>query len=136
MDKERIIEKNWKLYKLNLIIDKTATDLHHILWQMNKDKYNVKAKENIVRIPRREHIALNNYFGKIQEARGQLIKVFELVKPVLSPWVREVLDTVLFKTDDEMFYIPEVLKNGRNKKKRMERWEWCMQELNTDEGKL
>ena len=123
MDKERIIEKNWKLYKLNLIIDKTATDLHHILWQMNKDKYNVKAKENIVRIPRREHIALNNYFGKIQEARGQLIKVFNLVKPVLSPWVREVLDTVLFKTDDEMFYIPEVLKNGRNKKKRMERWE-------------
>lgn len=115
IDNDRIVEKDWKLYKLNLIIDKTATDLHHILWQCNRNKYNVNADVNKVRIPRREHIALNQFFWKIQEARGQLIKVFELVKPVLSPWVRNELSTILYKTDDEMFYTPEVLKWKKHK---------------------
>lgn len=116
IDKDRIVEKNWKLYKLNLIIDKTATDIHHILGQCNKNKYNVNADVNKIRMNKREHVALNQFFQHIQEARGQLIKVFEIVKPVLSPWVRNELSTILYKTDDEMFYTPEVLKWKKKKK--------------------
>jgi hypothetical protein len=48
-------------------------------------KYNTNADENKVRISDREHIALNNFFRDKQDPRSQLLKVFELVKPVLSP---------------------------------------------------
>jgi hypothetical protein len=47
--------------------------------------------------------------------------VFNLVKPVLTPWVRRELHTILELTDDEMFYIPEVLLWYKQKKKRQER---------------
>jgi hypothetical protein len=43
--------------------------------------------------------------------------VFDLVKPVLSPWVRKELYTILYQTDDDMFYIPELLKWKQKKKK-------------------
>lgn len=113
---DRIVEKNWKLYKLNLIIDKTATDLHHLLGQKYKNKYNVNVEQNKVRIPRRKHVALNQFFQDKQSPREQLIEVFNLVKPVLSPWVRNELYTILELTDDDMFYIPEVLKWKKKKK--------------------
>lgn len=38
---DKIIEKDWKKYKLNLIIEKTATDLHHIMWLKYRNQYNV-----------------------------------------------------------------------------------------------
>jgi hypothetical protein len=39
------------------------------------------------------------------------------VKQVLTPWVRRELYTILYETDDDMFYIPELLKWKRKKKK-------------------
>lgn len=65
---------------------------------------------------RREHIALNNYFGNKQNPREQMQKVFETIKNVLSPGVRRELYTILYEADDEMFYIPELLKNKKKKK--------------------
>jgi hypothetical protein len=42
--------------------------------------------------------------------------VYEIVKTVLTPWVRRELYTILYETDDEMFYIPELLKWKKKKK--------------------
>ena len=86
-------------------------------------KYNTNAEENKVRISRRKHIALNQFFGDKQSPREQLIEVFNLVKPVLTPWVRNELHTILELTDDEMFYIPEVLKWNTTKQKKKKKSE-------------
>lgn len=114
----RIVEINGVQRKLNRVIDKTATDLHHIMGQCNKHLYNVNIDENKIRMERREHIALNNYFRDKQNPREQLKKVFETVKTVLSPWVRRELYTILYEADDEMFYIPELLKWKKKKKQK------------------
>ena len=131
---DRILNFDGKLYRLQAVVDKTATDIHHLIWKKFRHQYRTNANENKVRINRRKHIALNAFFWDKQNPREQLLEVFNLVKPVLSPWVRHELSVIL-NCDDDLFYIPEVL-NGRNKKKRTERWEQCMQELNTDERKL
>ena len=112
----RIVEINWVQWKLNRIVDRTATDLHHIMWQCNRGLYNVNIDQNKIRMPRREHIALNNYFGNKQNPREQLKQVYETVKWVLSSWVRKELYTILYEADDEMFYIPELLKWKKKKK--------------------
>jgi len=111
----RIVEINWVQWKLNRVIEKSATDLHHIMWRCNKHLYNVNIDENKIRMERREHIALNNYFRDKQNPREQLKKVFETVKQVLSPWVRRELYAILYEADDEMFYIPELLKWKKKK---------------------
>lgn len=114
----RILVVNWVQYKLNRIIEATATNLHHIMWKCNKMKYNVNIPENIVEMNEREHVALNNFFKDKQNPREQLQKLFEIVKPVLSPWVRNELYTILYQTDDEMFYIQELLKWKQKQKKK------------------
>lgn len=114
----RIIEINWTQRKLNRVIDKTATDIHHIMGQCNKHLYNVNIDENKIRMPRREHVALNNYFWDKQNPREQLKKVYETVKTVLSPWVRRELYAILYEADDEMFYIPELIKWKKKKKQK------------------
>ena len=107
---DRVITVDGIEYRLQRLIEKTATDIHHIIGKCNRMKYNTNAEENKVRISRREHVALNQYFKDKQDPRQQLLQVFNLVKPVLSPGVRRELHTILELTDDEMFYIPEVLK--------------------------
>ena len=62
---------------------------------------------------------MNAFFGDKQSPREQLLEVFNLVKPVLSNWVRTELSTILTMTDDEMFYNEEVL-HGKNKWKKRE----------------
>jgi hypothetical protein len=64
---------------------------------------------------------LNQFFGDKQNPREQLKEIFNLVKPVLSPWVRKELYTILEQTDDEMFYIPEVLLWYKRKMKKKEK---------------
>lgn len=113
----RIVEINWVQWKLNRIIDKTATDIHHILWQKYKHLYNVNIEDNKIRMGRRKHVALNNFFWDKQSPREQFQDVYEIVKNVLSPWVRQELYTILYEADDEMFYIPELLKWKKKKEK-------------------
>lgn len=112
----RIVEINGTQWKLNRVIDKTATNLHHIMGRCNKHLYNVNIDENLIRMSEREHIAFNNYFGNKQNPREQLKKVFETVKTVLTPGVRRELYTILYETDDSMFYIDELLKWKKKKK--------------------
>lgn len=107
---DKIIEKDGKKYKLNLIIDKTATDIHHILGQKYKTQYNVNIDQNKIRIPRKDHIDYNNFVKDKQNPREAMQKLYEMCKQVLTPGVREIMETVLYKTDDDLFYIPELLK--------------------------
>ena len=111
-----ITDDNWVQYKLCKIIDKTAQDIHHIMWKCNRNKYNTNIEQNKVKISRRLHVALNWFFGDKQNPRDQLKQVFEIVKPILSPWVRNELYTILYECDDEMFYITELLKWKKKKK--------------------
>lgn len=120
----RILSINGVQYKLNRLIDKTETDIHHLIGKKYRMKYNTNEEENKVRISRREHIALNNYFWDKQSPREQLLKVFNLVKPVLSPGVRNELYTILELTDDEMFYIPNILKCLKQKSKKKSEQDW------------
>lgn len=117
---ERVVEINGTKYRLNKIVDKTATDIHHILWQRYKNIYNVNVEENKMRILRKDHIDYNNFVKDKQNPREALQKMYEMCKQVLTPWVKDILETVLYKTDDELFYIPEVLKNGKHKRKKRE----------------
>lgn len=112
----RIVEINWVQRKLNRVVEKTATDLHHIIGRCNRHLYNVNIDQNKIRMERRKHIALNNFFWADQNPRDQLKDVFEIVKNVLTPWVRRELYTILYDTDDSMFYIPELLKWKKKKK--------------------
>ena len=132
--RDRILTIDNVNYRLLKCIDKTATNLHHIMWKCNRQKYDTEIPENKVRISEREHDALNRFFKDKQNPRDQLRKVFDLVKPVLSAWVRHELEIIL-NCDDDLFYIPELLKKKKNGKQRIQRWELSMQELNTDDKK-
>lgn len=113
----RIVEINWVQWKLNRVVDKTSKNIHHILWQKYKHLYNVNIPENKILMEERKHIALNNFFWDKQSPREQFQDVFEIVKNVLSPWVRQELYTILYEADDSMFYIPELLKWKKRKEK-------------------
>lgn len=112
--RDRIITLDNVNYRLLRVIDKTATNLHHIMGRCNRQKYNTNIPENLVRISEREHDALNRYFKDKQNPRDQLRKVFELVKPVLSAGVRHELEVIL-SCEDDLFYIPELLKWKKKK---------------------
>ena len=40
------------------------------MWQCNKHLYNVNIEQNKIRMERREHVALNNYFKDKQHLEG------------------------------------------------------------------
>ena len=114
---DRILNFDGKLYRLQRVIDKTETDIHHLIGRKYRQKYNTNAEINKVRINRRKHVALNAFFWDKQSPREQLLEVFNLVKPVLSLWVKQELEIILNQTTDDLFYNEEVLKNGKHKKK-------------------
>lgn len=113
----RIVEINGTQRKLNRVISKTDVDLHHIMGQCNKHLYNIWIEQNKIKLPRRKHVALNNFFGNKQDPREQLKDVYEIVKNVLSPEIRRELYTILYEADDNKFYIPELLKGKKKTKK-------------------
>lgn len=104
-----------ELYRYHKFIDKDAKSIHHIMGRMNRIKYNTNIELNKVLMDDREHRNLNAFFKDKQNPRDQLKKVFEIVKPVLSPGVKQELEIILSCPDD-LFYIPELLKNGKKRK--------------------
>jgi len=117
MEELNEIEIRGTRYRLMRIIDKTSTNIHHIMWRCNRHKYNTNIEQNLVRISEREHDAFNRYFKDKQNPREQLKKVFDLVKPVLSTGVRHELEIIL-NCEDELFYIPELLKWQKKKSEK------------------
>lgn len=118
---DRIVTINNVEYRLQRLVDKTATNIHHIISRKLHQKYNVRHEKNLVRMNMREHDALNRFFLDKQNPRDQLRKVFEIVKPVLSTGVRKELYTILYECDDNLFYDPDLLKWER-KKKKSQKW--------------
>ena len=82
--KSRTFTLNDELYRFNKYIDKDAKSIHHIMGRMNRIKYNTNIELNKVLMDDREHRALNSFFKDKQNPREQLLKVFNIVKPVLS----------------------------------------------------
>lgn len=119
-EKPRIIQKDWITYKLNRVIPYDEEDNHHIISKKLKDRFKVSEPENIIRIQRRTHVALNNLFENKQNPKDQLRMMFEIRKTALSTWVRNELYTLLTLPDD-MFY-NENLINGKHKKKLWTEW--------------
>lgn len=118
-DRPRIIQYGWVTYKLNRVIPPDEEDNHHIISRKEKARFKVWLPENIVRITRRTHVALNNLFEDKQEPRKQLQMMYEIWKSALSPWVRQELDLIINLPDD-MFY-NENLLNGKHKRKQWEK---------------
>jgi hypothetical protein len=84
--------------------------------KMNRLKYNTNIELNKVLMNDREHRALNAFFKDKQNPREQLLKVFNLVKPVLSLGVRQELEIIL-NCDDDLFYREELLKKKNGKQR-------------------
>ena len=129
--KHRTFTLDGELYRYHKYIDKDAKSIHHIMGKMHRIQYNTNIELNKVLMDDREHRNLNAFFKAIQNPRWQLLKVFNIVKPVLSRWVRHELEVILNCSDD-LFYTPELLKK-KHGKKGTEKWELSMQELNTDD---
>ena len=119
-EKPRIIQKDWITYKLNRVIPYDEEDNHHIISKKLKDKFKVSEPENIIRIQRRTHVALNNLFENKQNPKDQLRMMFEIRKTALSTRVRNELYTLLTLPDD-MFYNANLI-NGKHKKKLWTEW--------------
>ena len=115
--RDRIITLNGIDYRLLRVIDKTATNIHHIISRKEVNKFNTNHERNKLRINMRIHDALNRFFGDKQNPKKQLEFMFNIWKEVLSPWVRNELYTILTLPDD-MFYHQDLIKNGKNKKER------------------
>ena len=90
-------------------------DNHHIISKKLRDRFKTSEPENIIRIKRRTHVALNNLFEDRQNPRAQLQMMYDIWKSALSIWVRNELYTLLTLPDD-MFY-NEKLINGKHKRK-------------------
>ena len=120
-DKPRILEMDGVTYKLNRVIPPDEYDNHHIISRKEKARFKVGEPENIYRIKRRTHVALNNLFESNQEPKKQLAMMLEIWKSALSTGVRNELYTLLTLPDD-MFY-NENLLNGKHKKKLWTEWE-------------
>lgn len=119
-DRPRVIQCDGINYKLNRIIPPDEEDNHHIISRKEKARFKVNNPENIVRIKRRIHVALNNLFENKQEPRKQLQMMYDIWKNALSVGVRNELYTLLTLPDD-MFY-NENLINGKHKKKIWTKW--------------
>ena len=84
--------------------------------KMNRLKYNTNIELNKILMNDREHRALNAFFKDKQNPREQLLKVFNIVKPVLSAGVRQELEIIL-NCDDDLFYREELLKKKNGKQR-------------------
>lgn len=105
----------WKLMRF---IERTATNIHHIISRKENQKFNVHDERNKMEIKIRIHDALNRLYWDKQTPRKQLAFMLEIRKPVLSPWVRQELFTILDLPDD-MFYHESLIKCKKKKNSEM-----------------
>ncbi len=100
---------NWETYHLNKEIPRDAENLHHIIWKVNRIKYNTNEKLNKVLLNERKHVALNRLFLDHQSPHEQLRDMVKIREPVLSEWVRETLYWLL-SLPRWLFYKEELVK--------------------------
>ena len=119
LDKDkRIVTVDWAQYRLVRVIDKTETDIHHILSKKKRQEFNVDNPKNKIRLSRRKHAALNWFYGDHQTPKEQLKDMYEIRKTALSEEVRGVLFELL-NLDDEAFYDFDLVKRHKLLKKKI-----------------
>lgn len=108
---EKITTIDNKQYKLILLKEKTAKNLHHILSRKNKE-YDVDSKDNKMMVPEIWHDNLNRFFGNRQMPHLQLKYLLEewWWNNVLSEWVRKELYGLL-SLPRELFYKEKLVKD-------------------------
>lgn len=98
------------MWKWNPKEKRNNKSLHHILWQKDKDKYNVTEPENKLVITQHQHDAFNLIMGNKQNPRDQLrLLLEERWYPVLSEQVKWDLYDILSRTDRK-FYKSKLVK--------------------------
>jgi len=102
---ERITDVNWKQYKLVLLKDKTAKNIHHIIWRCNSKNYNTDDKQNKITVPEISHDNLNRFFWNLQTPHEQLKFMIEQRwwKEVLNKRVLEELYQILSLPREEFY---------------------------------
>lgn len=111
-----LVVRDWVEYRLQRIIDATATNIHHILSRKEKEKFNVHCERNKMRINMRVHDALNRLYWNRQTPRKQLAFMLDIWKPALSPWVKQALFDILDLPDD-VFYHSDLIKCKKKNKR-------------------
>ena len=114
----RIMDINWKQYKLRLLIDKTAENIHHILWKgwWHNREYNVNIPENKLKINAIRHQCINDLFWALQTPHEQLRFMYDIRKSILSERTKkDILDILSREKTD--FYIDDLYKRCKQKKK-------------------
>ena len=118
-NRDNIINLNGFEYRLQRIIDATATNIHHIISRKEKEKFNVHDERNKMKINMRLHDALNRFYWDKQTPRKQLAFMLDIWKPVLSPLVKNALFDILNLPDD-VFYHIDLIKCKKKKQKNIE----------------
>lgn len=116
--KSKIFEINWVKYKMVRVIEATEKDIHHIISKKKINQFNVNNEKNKIKIPRRQHVALNQLYKDHQTPKEQLRDMVEIWKSALSEEVRQVLYDLL-SLDDEAFYDFDLVKKHRLLKKNI-----------------
>lgn len=93
---ERITTVDGKNYKLQLIKDKTAKNLHHILWRCNRNEYNTDHQDNKIMVNEIGHDNLNKFFGNRQSVHSQLLYLLK------DRWREKVLNKAVV---DELYWL-------------------------------
>lgn len=109
---EKITSIDNKQYKLTLLKEKTAKNLHHILGKSNRDEYNTDNKENKIMVNEIWHDNLNKFFGNRQIVHEQLLYLLKdwWREKVLNEWVVQELYWLL-SLPRELFYKEELVKD-------------------------
>lgn len=109
---ERITTVDWKEYRLQRIVDKTAEDIHHIISRKKIHKFKVNDPKNKIKMNRRKHMALNAFYGDHQTPKEQLQDMYDIWKTALSEEVSMALYDIL-QLDDEAFYDYDLVKKHK-----------------------
>lgn len=108
-DNNRIINLNGVDYKLRKVIEKTATNIHHIIWNCNRNEYHTNKPENKMTINMIRHQCINDLFWNLQSPHEQFRFMWEIRKPVLSRGVNMAIYDILNLPRD-LFYKEELIK--------------------------
>lgn len=94
-------------------IERKQENNHHLVQKLEKNKFNVSMKENIVRMNVCKHRALHALFLNLTTPKEQFKYMWELCKSILSDKAKEILEEFL-SLDDHDFYI-EWLRKWKKK---------------------
>lgn len=110
-------------YKLRRVIDRTATNIHHIISRKENQEFNVHDSHNKIRVSMVDHDNLNQFFKDKQNPKKQLEYMLDNWRGgVLSPQIIQALYDIL-NTPNEDFYRAELIKSPKKKNRKAGVWD-------------